>query len=1054
MSGDYSRLTDRTRKRFAAPLMQQGRVHLDSDWNELVDEVTRRARMQSLDTFGEAAVPSTTPDGFELTLLAGPPSPLDVAIGAGRCYVGGLLAEAFPDERVDGVPLSYLHQPYLPSPPAIAGSGLFFLDVWLREVTWLEDPDLLEVALGDIDTTTRLQTVWQVKFLGGTTGPAPDCTTDLDAAFPPSAGRLSTRAVQPPSPDDPCLLPESGGFRGVENRLYRIEIHTGGPTGKASFKWSRENASVATVVQKIETTGTSSTITVERIGRDPVLRFHKDDWVEIQDDVRELGGQAGAMARVTAVSEADRTLTLDRALSGFDASKPARHTRVRRWDQRAGVDANGCIPATAATGGWFMLEDGVEVQLSLAKAAVQEFHVADTWWFAARTADASVEILGQAPPRAIAHRYAPLATLLPGPKLSDCRTLWPPAAGCECVCVTAESHASGALTLQAAVDKVIQAGGGKVCVGPGRFVIATPLVIRSADSLTLSGTGPSSAIRYAGAGGAIEVIGASDLAIEDLEIVNDTHGIDRPDGAVNGISVNDAIDLRIERCSIAVLQPKGPPRQRGDGAAVLLAGLVHDCVIRDNTTRAGAGVASAAGETGGPVSLALTHVRIERNWFRADLDGVVLDGFTMYRGDVVVCDNTVVGADHAGITLLGIQPVSATRLSSGATIAGNSLDVRTGRGIVAGLFDLTIRDNDILGPLASGKTGTQPGIALVRTPLTPSLRRCVITGNRVLGAGGNAIEIDSDVFELTVRDNIVQRAAGGVVMTDDASAEVLTVVDNEILGIRGPADAGAFGIRLSGVRVRADAVGNVVGKVVAAGGQPAAGILFVNCLTSRAHGNVIDAVTASAAPDSAPPLWAGLAAMPMFGDVDFSDNRIGQTQAAPTSTGGAVSRWRGIWVANAVGTASLPHGIELLRVANTDVVVFGNGEVAVATGRTERATVRDNMVGTGENVLPLIEVSAQTDVTCAGNRVVMSLGTNETWAVRLRSGTLIVSSNRVHCGNLSAGDLDLHAAVGAQPPTGVGMPLATVLGNLVHRSIFVNAAPLAAPWLPLNITTP
>src|SRR5437870_752537 len=126
MSGDYSRLTDRTRKRFSALRMQQGRVHLDSDWNELVAEVTRRARLQSLDTFGDAAVPIVTKDGFKLTYVAGPP--VDVTIGAGRAYVNGILAEAFDGEQVGGVPLSYLHQPFLPSPPAIGPAGLLYLD--------------------------------------------------------------------------------------------------------------------------------------------------------------------------------------------------------------------------------------------------------------------------------------------------------------------------------------------------------------------------------------------------------------------------------------------------------------------------------------------------------------------------------------------------------------------------------------------------------------------------------------------------------------------------------------------------------------------------------------------------------------------------------------------------------------------------------------------------------------------------------------------------------------------------------------------------------------
>lgn len=1052
MSGDYSRLTDHTRKRFAAVLMQQGRVHLDSDWNELVDELTRRARVQSLDTFGEAAVPMTTPDGFKLTIPPGPPSPLDVAIGAGRCYVGGLLAEAFPGEQVGGAALSYLHQPYLPSPSPVGSAGLFYLDVWLREVTWLEDPDLLEVALGGIDTTTRVQTVWQVKFLGGAGGPPPDCTTDLDAVFPASAGRLSTRAVQPPAPDDPCLLPETGGFRGVENRLYRIEIHAGGAVGAASFKWSRENASVATVVQKIETIGLGSTITVERIGRDPVLRFQKDDWVEVQDDVRELTGAAGAMARVTAVSEVDRTLALDRVLPAtLDASKPERHTRVRRWDHRAGVDtATGAIPAASAIGTWFAVEDGIEVQLALdATAAVQEFHVADTWSFAARTADASVEILAQAPPRAIEHHYVPLATLLPGPALSDCRTLWPPAAaGCECVCVTAASHASGSLTLQTAINSVIGAGGGKVCVGPGVFVITAPLAIQGMVSVTLSGTGASSAIAYVGGGGAIEVRDAGEVTIEHLAIINDGRKADPASAAVSAISVAGVVLwLRVERCAMLVRPPNNRDPLRGDGAAVVLRDVIADCAICDNLVFAVAGVASGAGLFAGPDYLVLGRALIERNLIGAASDGVRLDGLTILGGDLVVRGNWITGAGNAGITLLGTQLLSIKRFAAGAvTVAGNHLAAPVGTGIVAGLSDLTIQDNELIGPQASGGTGSQPGIVLVRTAFSPVIGRCIIAQNRVLGAGGDAIAIDTEVTDLTVRGNLVRRAAGGVIMTDDARAGTISVEDNQILDIRGPTGAGAFGIRLSRVLARADASGNTLSGVVAVAGQPAAGILFIHCAGSRADGNVIEAVAAGAQPGGISPFWASLAAMPPFGDVDFVDNLIDQVQALAGDPR-AVSHWRAIWVLTAIGEFAPLPGLERLKIANTDLVVFGNGDALAVTGRVERASVRDNTVATGENVLPLIEVHVQTDITCTGNRAAMAVGTSDTWAVRLTARTLIVSNNRSHCGNNSAGDLDLRTLGAA-----TGLPLATVVGNVVHHPIVLNSAPLPAPWQPLNIT--
>jgi hypothetical protein len=423
MGGDYTRFTHDPAKRYSGVLMQQGRVQLDSDEIEWTEILTRRWQLQAQDTFGRCAVPkATTPDGFKIAVVD-EPTP-DLAIGAGRMYVDGLLAEILAGES-----FWYMNQRFYPSPlplAEVAGpNAIVYLDVWEREVTTIEDPDLLEKALGGPDTTTRIQTVWQVKVHGMGQNRV-TCDTDLVALFPPSGGRLSSRAIAPPASDDPCILSPTGGYRGLENRLYRVEIHAGGDLKSAKFKWSRENASVVSAVEEIATSGAQSTLTVSRIGRDKVLRFQVDDWVEVLDDYRELMGEAGEMARVVDINEASRTITLDRAIS--TTAEATRHTRVRRWDQQLNVDADGLLPVSAA---WVPLEDGVECRFVLPAGS---FHVGDYWVFAARTADGSVEKLLEAPPRGIIHHYCQLAALTglaPGsvPAVEDCRPLCDPCGG-------------------------------------------------------------------------------------------------------------------------------------------------------------------------------------------------------------------------------------------------------------------------------------------------------------------------------------------------------------------------------------------------------------------------------------------------------------------------------------------------------------------------------------------------------------------------------------------------------------------------------------------------
>src|SRR5215831_14560449 len=88
MSVDISRVTFNPWKDFTSVVMQQGRVQLDSDWNEWLAELTRRIRAGTYDCFGHAVYPSTTPNAFFITPKAG-----SINIGVGRMYVDGLLAE-------------------------------------------------------------------------------------------------------------------------------------------------------------------------------------------------------------------------------------------------------------------------------------------------------------------------------------------------------------------------------------------------------------------------------------------------------------------------------------------------------------------------------------------------------------------------------------------------------------------------------------------------------------------------------------------------------------------------------------------------------------------------------------------------------------------------------------------------------------------------------------------------------------------------------------------------------------------------------------------------
>jgi hypothetical protein len=80
------------------------------------------------------------------------------------------------------------------------------------------------------------------------------------------------------------------------------------------------------------------------------------------------------------------------------------------------------IPLTAADLSC-VLEHGIQVTLS--KAGNGTAHTGDYWCFAARTADADIERLDQAPPLGIHHHFCKLAIIEPDGTIDDCRPQFP-----------------------------------------------------------------------------------------------------------------------------------------------------------------------------------------------------------------------------------------------------------------------------------------------------------------------------------------------------------------------------------------------------------------------------------------------------------------------------------------------------------------------------------------------------------------------------------------------------------------------------------------------------
>jgi hypothetical protein len=238
-----------------------------------------------------------------------------------------------------------------------------------------------------------------------------------------------------------------------------------------TFKWSRDNGTVAFVVTEVDGSETPWTVYLQDFGRDSRFSLDIGDWVEIIDrPARPLeDGAAPDLLRVTAVDPIDRSVTLERPLDQGTAGGPPvqgvppviaydsdaiakRKPILRRWDHSRGVvetrkaggpslgtividrqrlpSADPKAPSPAWSnpddpGTWFELEDGIRVQFQRPApdvGSVGIFRPGNYWLIPARTASNGTilwtvdenEPNGRAavPPQGPRHSYAPLAVVV------------------------------------------------------------------------------------------------------------------------------------------------------------------------------------------------------------------------------------------------------------------------------------------------------------------------------------------------------------------------------------------------------------------------------------------------------------------------------------------------------------------------------------------------------------------------------------------------------------------------------------------------------------------
>jgi Right handed beta helix region/Family of unknown function (DUF6519) len=744
--------------------------------------------------------------------------------------------------------------------------------------------------------------------------------------------------------------------------------------------------------------------------------------VEITDDFREFSLAPGEIRQIDSVDDSSRTITLKSALTadffpvdGQNLTDPERHTRIKRWDQDPGGPAAIEVPASGTP---FILEDGVEVTFTTEPDG-GAFRSGDYWIFVARTADASVEELEAAPPRGVHHHYCRLALVTFPDVVVDCRIFWPPSFGegkgesCDCtICVTAESHRTGKLTIQDAIDEIKEVGGGTICLGPGVFILTQgPVRLDNAFAVRIRGQGAATAI--------IQLRGAAFIfsksrwcTLDYLTILSIADATTEP-----AIRLRDSVGTTIERLMISALRESTGPL-----AGVLLeAGSLLQTKIRDNFFRAQFGVFAPKD------ALFLDSFYCENNSMQCSNTGVQLAG-SSYYWDTIIARNRIDSTTVAGIAVTGF---ASTELD----VTGNTITPVKGDGIVLGTGNARISDNEVVN-----ERETEHGIRLVPGLMQLRLATVIVSANRLQGLRGDGISIETLIRTGRIEHNILTDISrNGLVMAKGSGAESLSVLGNQLIDVATAAAAESQNPywEIAGIYLLGVAVGAVSDNILSGIGAKAndagiiAGVLVDFCPDMRINDNLI----VNLAPViNFKNLAAGVYVLGPPANVQIAGNTIRRQLEAPDVLDD--SKWQAIFISSQRTLERRFAGFTDLSATQRVNVI---DSLAAASARNaDDAGIHGNTLH-GYGSAPLVEVSATSTCRFSDNQCSVE---QQKIAVALTATNIIASANRVDCKPVTQG-LALNVP---DPKTGF-----TVLGNIAGGPIKVNGDPLDVPWQPLNV---
>jgi hypothetical protein len=670
------------------------------------------------------------------------------------------------------------------------------------------------------------------------------------------------------------------------------------------------------------------------------------------------------------------------------------------------------------------LEDGVEVTFTTA-AGGGDFRAGDYWIFVARTADASVEELDEAPPRGVHHHYCRLAVVTLPNAVNDCRVFWPPSFGgddesCDCtLCVSAEQHNQGTFTIYQAVNQIRQTGG-TICLGPGVYNLAqTPVNLDGAFSVRIRGQGAATVIIQPRADAAFIFRRTQWCTLDYLTIHTIAGATVAP-----AIRMQNCVGTTLERLNIA------PPTE-GDGPLAgmwLEPGFLLFTRIRQNLIRARFGVAFAP--AGGPAidgTLLLGGFYCEDNALQCRDSGVEFRGSSYYYNDTVIGRNLIYATNVAAIAITGYA-------YSELDITDNTITPENGDGIIIGT-SARVSNNEVINMARNADNGIRLVVGLLQLMVTT----VVVTGNRIQGLRGDGISIGARLVTGRIEHNVLNSLQGnGIIMSGESLAGSLTVASNELFSIANGTATTTRNRELAAIHLRGVFEGAVSDNSISAVAPNAAlaaviaAVRLDRCLDVRVNDNSM--INIAPAEFSRPA--SGILVIGPLTQIEIANNLI-RRQITRTNDN---SPWEAIRILG-LNTPGTPNNnfATFTTMSALGRVNALNAFVAAAAQGTEHVGMCGNALHAfGSN--PAVEVVVTGSCRFSDNHC-SAVGLRLPAAVDLAANNIIASSNRVECAESTA-SLNLQV---------INKTAFTVVGNIVGGPIRVNNAALTGPWPPLNV---